>query len=208
MIVNISGVILAGGDSKRFNGITKSNIVIGGKTIISRITDTISEIFDEIIIVTNTPEDFKDIGNCRLVNDKFVKAGPLGGIHAALMESSKNALFVFAGDMPFPDRKLILQQIKKFNTRKCDILVPGNKKFIEPLHAIYRKSILKPLEDYLEANQNFAVREFLKSVGVNYFEFEDRELAKKAFTNINSIQDILSAEEILRCNPEMNFPMG
>jgi molybdopterin-guanine dinucleotide biosynthesis protein A len=52
----ISGVILAGGSNKRFGGITKANVVIDGETIISRIISTISDLFDEIIIVTNKPE--------------------------------------------------------------------------------------------------------------------------------------------------------
>jgi hypothetical protein len=39
MIHNISGVILAGGASKRFNGLIKAKIVIDGRTIISRIIE-------------------------------------------------------------------------------------------------------------------------------------------------------------------------
>ena len=56
----ISGVILAGGSNKRFGGITKANVVIGGECIISRIISTISGLFDEIIIVTNKPEEFSE----------------------------------------------------------------------------------------------------------------------------------------------------
>lgn len=52
MYNNISGVILAGGTNKRFGGITKANIVIYGETIASRISETLSEIFGDIIIVT------------------------------------------------------------------------------------------------------------------------------------------------------------
>src|SRR5450759_2128051 len=124
MVHNISGVILAGGANKRFNGITKAKIVIDGKTIISRIIDTIGDIFDEIIIVTNTPEEFKEYTNFKLVSDKFLKIGPLGGIHAALKASSKEAMFVFAGDMPLIDKRVITRQIDFFNSHKCDILIP------------------------------------------------------------------------------------
>jgi molybdopterin-guanine dinucleotide biosynthesis protein A len=81
MAHNISGVILAGGASKRFNDIIKTKIVIDGKTIISRIIETIDDIFDEIIIVTNTPDEFKEYANCRIIGDQFLNKGPLGGIH-------------------------------------------------------------------------------------------------------------------------------
>src|SRR5665647_29134 len=99
MVSNISGVILAGGAGKRFNGIIKPRILIDGKTIISRIIATISEIFDEIIIVTNSPEGFSEFSNCKVISDQLLNKGPLAGIHSALKVSEKEALFVFAGDM-------------------------------------------------------------------------------------------------------------
>ena len=57
---NISGVILAGGSSRRFHGITKTKIEINGKSIIARIFDTVRDLFNEIIIVTNSPDEFKE----------------------------------------------------------------------------------------------------------------------------------------------------
>jgi molybdopterin-guanine dinucleotide biosynthesis protein A len=164
MIQNISGVILAGGANIRFNGIIKANIVINGKTIISRIIETIKDIFDEIIIVTNTPEEFIEYPDIKLTGDQILKAGPLGGIHAALKASSKEALFVFAGDMPLLKKEFIVRQIDFFNSNKCDILVPRIDQYIEPLHAIYNISLCKTLENYLKSENDFAVRKFLKEL--------------------------------------------
>ncbi|MBE3087211.1 MAG: molybdenum cofactor guanylyltransferase [Bacteroidetes bacterium] len=198
MIHNISGVILAGGANKRFDGMTKANIVIDGKTIISRIIDTIKDIFDEIIIVTNTPEEFKEYINYKIVSDQILKAGPLGGIHAAIKTSSKEALFVFAGDMPLLDKKVIIRQIEFYNSHKCDILIPRINTYIEPLHAIYNISIIETLEDYLTGDHDYAVRKFCKSQNVLYMQFEGSEEIRNAFTNINSPADIMIAENILR----------
>jgi len=188
---NISGVILAGGANKRFNGNIKAKIVIDGATIISRIIGAISGIFDEIIIVTNTPKEFKEYKQFRIVSDVFEKVGPLGGIHAALKASSGEAVFVFAGDMPFLDGSIILKQIEYFGKNKSDILVPLIKENIEPLHGIYNLSVTGTLEEYLKADHNKAVREFFKLVNVGYIQFEDTEETRKAFTNINSPSDIV-----------------
>ena len=98
---NISGVILAGGANKRFGGITKAKVVIDGLTIISRIIFVIEDLFSEIIIVTNRSEEFRDLISFKIVEDQYLNAGPLGGIHSALKSSSEDAIFVFAGDMPF-----------------------------------------------------------------------------------------------------------
>jgi len=196
MVHNISAAILAGGVNRRFNGTTKANIVIDGKTIISRIIDTISEIFGEIIIVTNTPEEFKELNNYKIVSDQFINVGPLGGIHAALKASSNEALFVFAGDMPLLDKKYIIRQIDFYNKCKCDILVPRINEYIEPLHSIYNISLIKTLEEYLTGEHDYAVRDFFKRMSVSYLNLEDSEETKNAFTNINSPSDISNVRKI------------
>jgi molybdopterin-guanine dinucleotide biosynthesis protein A len=190
MAENISGVILAGGTNKRFGGITKANLVVDGITIISRIVSVIGEFFPELIIVTNNPEEFGAFSYCKIVKDHYLKAGPLGGIHAALMASSNDAVFVFAGDMPFPDKKIINDQINKFNNGNNDVLIPQVGLYIEPLHAIYRKSLLDDLEKFLSGETNRAVRDFLTEVKVDFLQLPDTEQNRKAFTNINSPSDL------------------
>ena len=186
----ISGVILAGGTCKRFGGITKANFVIGGKTIISGIIFTIKDLFSEIIIVTNTPSEFQKFNHYKIIEDQYLKTGPLGGIHAALKSSSENAIFVFAGDMPFLNREIITEQINEFCKGAYDVLIPKVDQFIEPLHAIYRKSVLKDLERFLSEGKTLAVRDFLSEVNVGYLQIPKTETSNLAFTNINSPSDI------------------
>ncbi len=196
MFTNISGVILAGGANKRFNGIIKANIVINGKTILARIMETIGGIFEEIIIVTNTPGEFEEYSNLKIVKDKFLKVGPLGGIHAALNSTSNN-IFVFAGDMPLLDNEIIKREIEYFYQNRCDILLPEINQLTEPLHAIYSASIISTLEKYLSGHQNYAVRDFLKTVNTRYLQLEDLPRNVKAFTNINTPVDIPFVEKII-----------
>ncbi|MCU0472236.1 MAG: molybdenum cofactor guanylyltransferase [Bacteroidales bacterium] len=190
MLNRISGVILAGGANKRFGGKTKANIIVKGETIISRIIFTISDLFDEKIIVTNRPEEFRGFTHCKIIKDLYFKAGPLGGIHAALKSLSGDAIFVFAGDMPFLDRIIINDQINEFNRNEYDVLIPKIGKLIEPLHAIYRKSVLEDLEKFLFEGTNRAVRDFLLELNVGYFQVSETDTNRSAFTNINSPSDI------------------
>ena len=197
MFSNISGVILAGGTNTRFDGRIKANLIIDGRTIISRITDIFSHVFSEIIIVTNTPEEFGEYNRYKIVSDQFRMVCPLGGIHAALIASTSEALFVVAGDMPLLEKSLIVRQIEYFQNNRCDVLIPAVSQNIEPLHAIYNISILKRLEEFLAGDYGYAVREFLMNVDVNYMQLEDSEKIKKAITNKNSPSDILMVEKIL-----------
>jgi molybdopterin-guanine dinucleotide biosynthesis protein A len=193
--LNISGVILAGGANTRFEGKMKPNLVIGGQTIIERISVILKDIFRELILVTNTPGEFSQLTGFKIVPDAFLKIGPLGGIHAALKASSMKSVFVFAGDMPVLDKKLILSQIEAFEELQPDILVPRTGEYIEPLHSIYSKAVLPQLEDYISGNTKFAVRDFIRTLNVSFFETGSE--TNNAFMNINTPEDILKAEKIL-----------
>jgi molybdopterin-guanine dinucleotide biosynthesis protein A len=190
MANRISGVILAGGSNKRFGGKTKANVVIDGETIISRIISTIRDLFVEIIIVTNKPEEFQEFIQYKIVEDQYLKAGPLGGIHAALKASSEDVIFVFAGDMPFLNKEIISDQINEFSKRQHDVLIPEVDQFIEPLHAIYRKSTLNHLERFLSKGKSRAVRDFLSEINVGYLQMTKNEKTEIAFVNINSPSDL------------------
>jgi len=186
----ISGVILAGGASRRFGGITKSNIVVDGEKIISRIISTINDLFSEIIIITNTPSEFQDLSRYRVASDHFQNAGPLAGIHSGLKSSENDAIFVFAGDMPFLSKEIIEEQTRQFRLNESEVLIPRIGELIEPLHSIYRVSVLPRMERFLAEGKNRAVRDFLSGLHVDYFILQDSEENRRAFTNINSQGDI------------------
>ncbi|HZY26574.1 MAG TPA: molybdenum cofactor guanylyltransferase [Bacteroidales bacterium] len=197
MLHSIAGVILAGGASKRFNGIIKAKIVIDGRTIISRIIGTMNELFDEIIIVTNTPDEFKEYSKCKIAGDRFLNKGPLGGIHSAMINSSCDAMFIVAGDMPLLEKDIIIKQIEYFNHNNFDVVIPRINNFTEPLHGIYKKSLLRKLEAHLEVETDYSIRAFLKKTDISYLQFEESENTKKAFLNINSSSDIAIVERLL-----------
>jgi molybdopterin-guanine dinucleotide biosynthesis protein A len=190
MTREISGAILAGGSGSRFGGKIKSKLIIHGETIISRILHTIDGVFEEKIIVTNSPEEFREFTSCKIAGDRVYNAGPLAGIHASLSETASDAIFIFAGDMPFLDEKIISLMISEFSLRNCDALVPAVGLDIEPLHSIYRKSVLSSLEGFLLEGKSNAIRDFLACINAYYLNLPYSEDIKRAFTNINSPADL------------------
>jgi molybdopterin-guanine dinucleotide biosynthesis protein A len=191
MINVITGVILAGGENKRFRGITKAKLYFHGETLISRTVSIIKEFFPEIIIVTNKPEEFTEYSEYIIVGDQIRKSGPLAGIHAALKSTSSDAIFVFACDNPFPDRKIIGSMIRHFNESNADVLVPVLGDSIEPLHAIYRRTLVNDIERFLVDKKKKAVHDFLDEVNTEYFQIAVTDRTRKAFTNINTMLDLI-----------------
>ncbi|NMC39101.1 MAG: molybdenum cofactor guanylyltransferase, partial [Bacteroidales bacterium] len=135
--------------------------------------------------VTNNPEEFGHIRKVKLVKDIIKGAGPLGGIHAALKTSGGDAIFVIAGDMPFPDSRIIREQTGLFTAASHDILTVRVGNLIEPLHTVFSKGILADLEKYLSKLGQRSVRDFLKESGAVYFDLPDNPEVRRAFININ-----------------------
>ena len=157
---NIEGLVLAGGENSRFGGEIKANIILDGGPIIERSLGVLNKIFTRVSIATNNREIFSAFDEYRMIPDIHKKVGPLGGIHAGMIESDADALFVVAGDMPFLDSELIKYMVNKFLESGAEILIPRVNSFNEPLHAVYSRNIGDRLDDFLFASGHFAIRGF------------------------------------------------
>lgn len=187
--INIAGAILSGGKNSRM-GKNKAFIEINGFTIIEKTVNLFKEIFDEIIISTNSPTNFKLYEkNVLIVSDIIKNFGPLSGIHSVLSKTSKESVFFIACDMPFVSKDIILQIINCFNKTNCDCIVPKINNFIEPLCAIYKKKINNNLEEFLKNTNNYAVKNFLKTIDVHYLDLTDN-FDHNAFINLNIPSDL------------------
>jgi molybdopterin-guanine dinucleotide biosynthesis protein A len=185
IIHDISAVILAGGAATRFGGKNKAKSLIGGERIIDRELDILLTVFDEVIVVTNTPEEYSDIKRCQITADQYKGAGPLGGIHAAMMLSVRKALFVFAGDMPYLDGSLIREQISFSKGQGSDAFIPEINGGMEPLHGIYMTHLATKIENRLSSGKDLSIRGFLKTINVSFFKPEISDKVLRAFININ-----------------------
>ena len=141
-------------------------------------------------MVNNSPQDYKLYEKDAVIITDFIKnKGPLGGIHAGLSQTSREAVFFVACDMPFLHNDIICSQIRCFNQSDCDCLVPRLGHFIEPLHAIYKKGLSEELGHFLKTNHDYSVRRFLKTINVQFFDLNDSFFNRMEFTNINTPEE-------------------
>jgi len=188
------GIILAGGKSTRY-GRNKALENIGGRTLIEHVVETMTSLFESIILITNTPAEYAHLG-LPMHEDLIKGLGPIGGIYTALKVIDKDFGFVVACDMPFLSKTLITHMVSI--KESFDVVVPRMDWKIEALHAIYRKSCLKQIEKNI-AQEIYQVMRLFESVTVRYVEEEeiiqfDPEL--KSFLNINRPQDLRRLESL------------
>lgn len=189
-VSNIACAVLAGGKNSRMNGENKAFLIVDGAPIIGRTIRLLQGIFEEIILVTNTPQDFKGYAEKTVIMKDGIKdAGPLAGIYSALSKTTKEAVFFAACDMPYLHNGLIRKQLDYFRKTNCEAVVPKIGAFIEPLHGIYRKSLANSIRRFIENNNDYSVRGFLKTAKVSYWDIEDSNFNRRIFKNINTKED-------------------
>lgn len=179
---------MAGGKSSRM-GTNKALLPVGRETLIGKAVNTLKSLFPEIILVTNEPELYQDLG-VKLIKDLIPGCGPLGGIHAALVASPYRYNFVVACDMPFLEPQLIRFMVEQ--APGYDGVVPAIGGRFEPLHAVYAKSCLPPIEECLR-NHITKIIAFYPAVHLRYLEADVLGRygdLSKIFFNINTPADL------------------
>jgi molybdopterin-guanine dinucleotide biosynthesis protein A len=143
---NITGVILSGGKSSRM-GENKSLLKINGITVIEIILRLMEPFFEEIILSTNDPEEYKFLG-LKSVEDVYRNSGPLAGIHSALKNSATEKNFVISCDVPLMSAEMI-EYFLNYESGS-DILISRAAGYLQPLVGIYNKKLLPLIENILE----------------------------------------------------------
>ena len=181
-----TAIILAGGKSRRF-GRDKTLLEINGVRIIDIIVEKCRPVFSEILIAGGDRRDF-NIPGVRPAPDIYRDAGPLGGIHAGLTESSNEVCFVIACDMP----NFYLPEVKKLleSSQGYDVTLLKTGKYLQPLFAVYKKSVLRHVEQLLSLNINSVLRLY-DTVRVCYIEIPEQRVKPEYnhFFNINYRRD-------------------
>jgi molybdopterin-guanine dinucleotide biosynthesis protein A len=196
MVLPCTGVILAGGLNKRFDGQNKAFLRIGGKRIVDRLLDVYRRLFDQIVLVTNDPAAYMDV-DALIVTDHYSVRSSLNGLHAGLFAAAHEYAFFAACDTPFINGALI-QRLLDTVTRKSDIVVPFTPAGYEPMFAVYKKTCLPAMVWQLERDllkiQGLFRKVRVKTVGETDLRDVDPDLV--SFFNVNTPADLARAEAL------------
>jgi molybdopterin-guanine dinucleotide biosynthesis protein A len=196
----VSGVILAGGKSRRMGGSPKALLPFGGRPLIEHIAETLRSVLSDCLVVTNTPELYASL-RLPMVGDVFPEGGSLGGIYSGLRAASGDAALCVACDMPFLSAPLVAYLAGQ--ATEADVVIPDAAGELQTLHAVYGKACLPAMERRL-------LRGELKIVGF----FDDVRVLRVpadavarlvdpdiAFMNLNTPEDLARARALWARRP-------
>lgn len=183
-----TGIVLAGGRSRRM-GRDKAWLDAGGRPLIVRVLERLAPLATEmVVVVAADAAPLPDLA-ARVVVDRVVGAGPLGGLQAGLEAAHTAWSFVVACDMPFLNLDLI--RYLAYLRPGHDAVIPFPTGRADPLHAFYHQRCLAPIAVSL-ANGERAMISFLGAVrvrSVSAAEIACFDAEGRSFLNINTPQE-------------------
>ena len=197
MEIDVTGVLLAGGKSRRM-GEDKRYLVVGEQTLLERGLAVLRSFFQEVLVVIAQDSPPLDL-DARVVRDLVPDCGSLGGLHTGLTQAITPYIFVVACDMPFLDPAVIAQ----FTSRRAtaDIVMAKLAAQLHPMHALYGKQCLPVVEQMIRARQ-LKIQEIVShaSLRVRYVTEADLlaiDPSGRSFKNVNTPADLEVARSLL-----------
>jgi len=193
--VKVTGVIQAGGRSERMGGRPKALIELGGRPIIERVLAALAPTFDDVLVVTNTPELYAYLG-LPMVGDVYPDHGSLGGIYSGLKAAAGQAAFTVACDMPFLHPDVV--KLVASRAGEGDVVIPRVGVQFETMHAAYDKTCLPYIAERLAAGRLKIVDFFAR---VRVVEIAEADVARYrdprvAFMNVNTPDELERARAL------------
>ena len=181
-------------------GRNKALVTIGKRSLLERVLSRLSFLDSDILLVTTRELPYarlSDYPRVRVVSDLYPGKGSLGGIYTGLKLAAPFCNLVVACDMPFLNRDLLRYMIEA--SAGFDLVVPRLGELVEPLHGVYAKACLAPMERLLEQGV-LSIREIFSLVRVRYVEAREIDRfdpSHLSFFNVNTESELARARALL-----------
>jgi molybdopterin-guanine dinucleotide biosynthesis protein A len=194
--------VLAGGAARRYGGIPKGLLTVGGRRILDRVVDAVQAVTGALpLLVANAPVAASWRPDLQTIPDTRPGFGTLGGIYTALTAGPGPVLCV-AWDMPFVPAALLRALLEQMSAEHYDAVLPesSGKRGLEPLCAVYGPACAAPIARRLDAGDLKAIS-FHPDVRVGIVSlaqvrgFGDPD---ELFFNVNTPDDLARAEALCR----------
>ena len=186
--MDLTVAILAGGRSKRM-GSDKALLTIEGIPLLQRVINAAHTLADARIIISNNPTTHSPF-LWSLFPDRFPDAGPLGGLATALHHATTSHLLLLACDMPNLTPPL-LQYVVSQPRASHGVVIPEDEKGLQPLCAVYSRSVLPLAEDAIKQGQ-LSMQKFVGRINarvVNKEKWATHAGTRNPFINFNTPED-------------------
>lgn len=193
-----SGIVLAGGKSQRM-GKDKRHLLFQGESLLEISVNRLRNLTDEIIVVTGEEEKL-DMRDVCFVLDLEKNQGPMIGLLSGLSRMKNSYGIVTPVDCPLISREFLNYLREK--AVGYDMTVPRWKRGIEPLIAVYSKSLIPVMKEWIKKEKKLAPHLFIQKANLKVRFIEEEEISNYGspeviFLNINTQSELRRAERMI-----------
>ncbi|UOQ85318.1 molybdenum cofactor guanylyltransferase [Gracilibacillus salinarum] len=182
-----SGIVLAGGNSSRYNG-DKAFASYQGKPFYQHAIDLLVPIADHVYVVCR-PDQTDAIADHRvsIINDDelYRGDGPLAGIYSAIAVTDAQWNLAVPVDTPFMDKTIVHALVKQIDPA-YDAIIPCVDGRVQPLVGFYKNNVQTVIKELLAEGRR-SMHQLLTRIKVKYVSFQEKDSIY--FANINSADD-------------------
>ncbi|MBI4290683.1 MAG: molybdenum cofactor guanylyltransferase [Betaproteobacteria bacterium] len=191
MSEDITGIVLAGGLSRRMGGVDKGLQLLRGRPMIAGVLERLAPQVSEIIINANQNlEQYRAFGRPVVSDEIGGFAGPLAGLHAGFKAARHAYVVTVPCDSPFLPVDLVARLFAAMEERGADLAVAKTGDQPHPVFSLCRRSLLPHLTEFLQGGGR-KVDRWYASLKVVEVRFDDEA---EAFSNINTPDELKSFE--------------
>ena len=202
-LIPVTGVILAGGQSRRM-GENKALMELGDDSLIGHVIRCMQNVTDERLLITNSPTEYGHLG-VPMHGDILPGTGALGGLYTGLTHASHDAVLCAACDSPFLNPKLLTYLVSVLG--EYDAVIPETfahhedttQITLQTLCAVYSKRCLPIIESMLRESElrvhALQERAHIKRISPEIWQEFDPD--GMSFFNINTPQDFETGEKLI-----------
>ncbi|MGY5612679.1 molybdenum cofactor guanylyltransferase MobA [Vibrio brasiliensis] len=180
-----SWVILAGGQATRMGGQDKGLVQLNDKPLIQHVIERLTPQTERIMINANRNQSiYTQFGE--VFSDHFKDyPGPMGGIHAGLLNAPTDWVGFVPCDSPLINNDLV-ERFCASVTDETDILVAHDGDHQQPVFTLYHKRVLPKLTAFLERGDRKIILLY-KECHTQYVDFSD---SPNCFVNLNTPEEL------------------
>lgn len=187
---DITAVILAGGLGRRMGGVDKGLQLIHGRPMVQQVLNRLQPQVGKMLINANRHlDDYKGFGVPICSDSISGYAGPLAGIHAALLHTDTPYLVSVPCDSPLLPNDLVSRLSVAMSEHNADAVVAvtgdGEQRQRHPVFLMLKSDVRSSLEYFLNSGGR-KVDDWLTTLHCVDVQFDN----EAAFTNVNTPEDI------------------
>jgi molybdenum cofactor guanylyltransferase len=202
---SVTGVVLAGGQSRRMGGGDKGLLEVAGKPMLAHVIERLSPQVDQMVVNANgDPNRFAGFGLAVVPDTVGGFVGPLAGVLAGMRWSLAHApaarwTVTVAGDAPLVPADLVRKLVEAAENRPTGIALARSNGELHPVIGLWPVG----LADDLEQELNRGVRKVLHwtdrhgTIPVDFAMAKIGSLEVDPFFNANTPQELDALRVIL-----------